>query len=201
MGLAAASGASAYSAREAFDSELLRDEDILWYAQPDPSGRITWADLFLIPFGLFWTIFSIFWVAAVFVIAVTDEPAAFLGVAFGIPFVLVGLYMLFGRFWYKRWAKKRTYYAVTSRRILALSKIWSRSLHAAFIDTIPSIKKSIREDGSGTLWFGNTPWWVTMYGNTGLEFFGAMYGESPVVFYDIKEASEVYNLVNELRNR
>jgi hypothetical protein len=108
--------------------------------------------------------------------------------------------MLFGRFWYKKWAKKRTHYAVTSRRVLSLANAFGRHLHAAFIDRIPSTKTSVGKDGIGTIWFGNTPWWVSVYGNTGMEFFGSMYGENPVVFYDIKDITEVSQLVSELRN-
>lgn len=90
---------------------------------------------------------------------------------------------------------------VTNRRVLSLTDAFGRHVYAAYIDRIPSMKTSAGKDGIGTIWFGNTPWWVSFYGNTGLEFFGWMYGEPPVVFYDIREVAEVSDLVNELRNR
>ena len=33
---------------------------------------------------------------------------------FGVPFVILGLYFIFGRFVYQRWAKQNTYYALTN---------------------------------------------------------------------------------------
>ena len=189
------------SGRDVFGTDLLRDEEVLWYAQPELSGHFTRADVFLIPFGVFWTLFSLFWTGAVLAVAISGEPAALIGALFGIPFVAIGFYMLFGRFWYKRWVKRRTHYAVTNRRIISLGNALGRHLSAAYIDRLPSMRTARHgREGVGTIWFGNTPWWVLWYGNTGMEFLGSMYGEPPVAFYDIKDVDRVVSLVDELRN-
>lgn len=41
---------------------------------------------------------------------------------------------------------------------------------------------------------------ASMYGNTGMDFFGSFGGVDILTFYDIKDADKVYELVSELRN-
>ena len=42
---------------------------------------------------------------------------------------------------------------------------------------------------------------VSMYGNTGMNFFGSFYGKDIPTFYDVSEANKVYDLVTELRQK
>jgi hypothetical protein len=177
-----------------FQEDLLKDENILWTGQPETTVFFTGADIFLIPFSLLWGGFAIFWQ-----VTVLTEGAPVSFALFGIPFVLLGLYLIFGRFIYKMWRKKNTYYAVTNRRVLVLTKLRSRNIQAAYIDTIPSISKSVRFNGTGTVRFGNPHYLASMYANTGLDFFGSFYGEDVPTFYDIKDVGKVYEMVNELR--
>jgi hypothetical protein len=41
-------------------------------------------------------------------------------VLWGVPFVVIGQYMIWGRFLYDAWLKPRTYYGITNRRVLIL---------------------------------------------------------------------------------
>jgi len=195
------------SGLEAFGDHILKDEEILWYGRPDPSVLFASGDLFLIPFTLMWGGFALAWEALVLAALLRgDERAAnggslwFMAV-FGVIFVATGLYLIFGRHIFKRIWKKRTHYAVTNRRVIALTRLLAENARAEFIDRIPAMKKAVRPDGKGTIWFGSTPWWVTMYGNTGLEFLASFWGQSPIAFYDIPSVNETYQLVNELRHR
>jgi hypothetical protein len=70
-----------------------------------------------------------------------------------------------------------------------------------FLNLIPTINARIRRDGSGSVVFGNAPWWQGSYVNTGLDFFTRGYEGEAVAFYDIRDAREVVNLVNDLRGR
>lgn len=119
---------------------------------------------------------------------------------FAFAFALLGLYFIFGRFFYKILKKKNTYYAVTTGRVLVLNTLLARSLRAAFIDTIPTIHKSVRF-GKGTITFGNRNIWVSWYENTGMDFFAWGHGQDIPTFYDIKDTEKVYRLVNELRQK
>jgi len=72
----------------------------------------------------------------------------------GIPFVIAGQYLIWGRFFYTAWRKKRVLYAVANLRIIVLSLPPMAKTITAYIDTIPVIDKEIRNDGIGTLKIG-----------------------------------------------
>ncbi|HUA40131.1 MAG TPA: hypothetical protein VMA32_01080, partial [Streptosporangiaceae bacterium] len=87
-------------------------ERLLWSGRPDPTVWLTAADMFMIPFSILWGGFAIFWE-----IGVSSGGPNF-GTIWGIPFVALGLYMIFGRFFYKKYRKKRTCYGITDQRAL-----------------------------------------------------------------------------------
>src|SRR5713101_1361627 len=144
---------------------LLAGERILWTGQPDPRRLVGGKDAYLIPFSLMWGGGAVFWEAAVLL---SGAPIFF--VLWGIPFVLVGQYLIWGRLLAKRWDKKRTVYAVTSQRVLVVR---GRSLQSAYLTQLPSIDQSTRADGSGTLEFGpGVPFGYRVWANTGMDVFG-----------------------------
>lgn len=181
---------------EQFQEDLFKDERVLWTGQPETSVHLTRADVFLIPFSLLWGGFALFWEISVIA---WGAPLIFPFV--GGLFVLMGLYMIFGRFIYKYWKKKKTYYAVTNKRILILTKLWGRNFQTTYINSIPAINKSIRSDGIGTIKFGNPSFMASMYENTGMVFFGPPGIKDVPTFYDIKDANRVYEMANELREK
>lgn len=176
-----------------FEDDLLKNERLLWVGQPDPKALFTVADIFLIPFSIFWSGFVLIFVAVI-------SKVGWFGVLFILPFVLLGVYFLVGRFIYKIWKRKNTFYAVTTRRVLILTTLFTRSLQAVFIDTIPTVHKSARF-GRGTITFGNRNFWSSLYANTGMGIFGWPYGKESPTFYDIKDVNKVFDLVNDLRNK
>lgn len=92
----------------------LRDnERLLWHGVPDPAVVFTGEDAFLVPFSIMWCAFAIFWESGVL-----SAGAPFPFGLFGIPFVVIGLYFVAGRFFYKAYRKRRTEYAITSRRAM-----------------------------------------------------------------------------------
>jgi hypothetical protein len=107
-------------------------ELLLWFGGPDPRMRFTAADAVMIPFGLGWTGFSVFWeYNAIFGMRAHFGIAPALGfTVFGIPFLAIGLYLLAGRFFFQRYTKARTGYAITTRRaiIIRLQSLQDRSL-------------------------------------------------------------------------
>ena len=181
-----------------FERDLARGERIVWTGQPDPNRYLSRADIFLIPFSLLWGGFALYWEASVLGLT-GGRPAGAVFVVFGIPFVVLALYFMVGRFFYQAWVKRNTYYALTTRRALILRQLRGRSLDAIQLGAVPSIGMSARADGSGTVTFGPTNVFDAIYGNTGLTFFRR--GIYTPAFYDIPDAQTVAKKIEELREK
>jgi len=181
-----------------FREELLKREEIVWFGQPDPSVIFSKADILIVPFSFLWAGFAFFAFGFILVATILASPAALIALIIAGPMAVVGLYITIGRFFYKKWIKRRTHYAVTDHRVLALTLGLTRRLEALELNSIPAISRSIHPDGTGTLWFGNAPWWLMLFGNSSMELL-APSGSVPVVFYDIRDAARVYELVNRMR--
>ncbi|MCX7746470.1 MAG: PH domain-containing protein [Clostridia bacterium] len=176
--------------KEVFQNDLLENEEILWTGQP-LTRVFSIIDIFLIPFSLIWGGFAISWE---FTAIHSGAPLFFC--LFGIPFVLVGLYITFGRFIYKYVNLKNTYYAVTNQRVLILSGIYKKTLQGLFMDQIPNINKTVNINGSGTLRFGITN--ANRSENTGMEIFDPV-KSTVAAFLNIEDVGKVYRLINNLR--
>lgn len=183
---------------EPFRDELRKDEKILWTGGPDPKVLFTVADLFFLPFGLIWTGMLVWMLSGIVSGPGGNSSSAPPPLWFFIPFMAAGFWILIGRFMYKVWKKKRTHYAVTDKRILIVTRSFGKHVRTAYLNTIPGITRSIGAKGIGTVRFGNSSLWSSVYANTGMEMFGAFYGEDAPTFYDIRDAEKVYKLVTEL---
>ena len=180
--------------------ELPSGETILWAGRPNPTVIFHSDDWYLIPFSLFWVAFTSFWELAVsgrVGTASKGEPSLFM-MLWGIPFIVIGQHLLWGRFLYDGWLKRRTYYGVTSRRILIVQDGWSRKTRFSYIDVLPTIQK----DGSetGTLWFG--PKYSVVAGRLqGPRSMSRFSLGDTLMFADIDDADFVYKLVLDLREQ
>ncbi len=117
---------------------------------------LTGMDAFLIPFSLLWAGFAIFWEAAV--IRVETTPLFFK--LWGVPFVLMGLYLVVGRFFVDAWSRRALRYAVTDKRIPILRQGRSTKLTALPIDRLPALTLIERQSGRGTIQFDRSqPLW------------------------------------------
>jgi len=92
-------------------------ESMLWTGRPDPRVFFTAADAYLIPFSMLWLSFTIFWEDSV----IRSGGPAFARI-FGVPFILIGVYMLVGRPIQARYVRKQTVYAITDRRAIVMSR-------------------------------------------------------------------------------
>lgn len=114
----------------------------------------------------------------------------------GIPFVLIGLYLIAGRFWFDARQRSRTVYGVTNERIVILSGIFSRQMKSLNLDTLVDVTLTERDNGTGTITFGpTTPWYM---GNVGGGWPG-MGMNMPPTFESIPAARDVYDLIHDAR--
>jgi hypothetical protein len=166
-------------------------EKILWTGKPDPSRLIGRGDAFMIPFSLMWGGFAVVWEAGVI-----GFGAPFFFMLWGIPFVVVGQYFIWGRFVYKRWDRRRTVYGLTSQRVLILR---GKSLQSVFLNDLPNINQTARIDGSGSLEFGDPgPYGYRRWANSGMDVFSP--GRGVPAFYDIPDVARVYGLIHQTRS-
>ena len=139
--------------------ELASGERLLWSGQPRGGIRLTPADAFLIPFSLLWGGFAIFWEYRVF-----QTNAPFFFRLWGIPFVLMGLYLIVGRFFVDASRRSRTYYGLTDIRILIIAGSRSRSVTSLELGRLAQLGITEHSDRSGTISFGTyigpMPGWV-----------------------------------------
>ena len=107
------------------------------------------ADLFVVPFSLLWCGFAVFWE----VLAFRGDTPWFFRV-FGVPFVLIGLYIVFGRFAVDALQRRQTSYGVTSTRVILVSGLMRETVESLPLRGISSLALTVRSDGSGDFVLG-----------------------------------------------
>ena len=121
-------------------SELGTGERLIWTGMPNPRITFHSDDWALIPFSLMFGGFTIVWET----LALADWTPS-LGragvVLWGVPFVIVGQYLIWGRFLYDGWLKRRTYYGVTNFRALIVQQGLKRKVSSAYLDSCRGSKR------------------------------------------------------------
>jgi hypothetical protein len=140
-------------------TELGASEKVLWFGQPRQGLMLRGVDAFLIPFSLLWGGFAIFWETSVIVVG---APIFF--ALFGLLFVVVGIYLIAGRFFVDARQRTRTFYALTNERVLIVSGLFSRTVKSIGLNTLGEMSVTERSDRSGTIVFGTASPFEWMYG-------------------------------------
>ncbi len=148
-----------YEATTIIQRELDPDEELLWAGRPKQGIVFRSGDIFFVPFSLLWGGFAIFWeimaIKAVPVGMKKGELEVIIFPVFGIPFVAVGLYLIFGRFFVDAMRRKRTFYGLTNKRVIIVSGLFSKKVESLNIDGIRYISFTEKSNGYGTIAFGN----------------------------------------------
>ena len=173
-------------------SRLQADEKLLWSGRPLGGFRFQSADLLLVPFSLMWGGFAIFWEWSVVSHVGADRGPPLFFALWGIPFVLVGLYLIVGRFFVDARRRESTIYGLTNRRALIISGIFGRYERSAMLAATPEI--GIKETAArrGTITFGTVPF--AFLADSG---WPGTASRLPPRFEEIEDARTVYNLVVE----
>jgi hypothetical protein len=123
--------------------ELHSDETLLWSGQPVPGIRLRPADIFFIPFSIVWCGFAVFWEASAIQMARQIGGISLFFILWGIPFVLIGLYMVVGRFYADALLRRRTYYGVTSERIIIVTGLFARQTQSLDLETLTDLSMTV----------------------------------------------------------
>jgi hypothetical protein len=167
--------------------ELGRDERLLWSGAPEQGVRLRPSDALAIPFSLLWGGFAFFWEYSVL-----QKGAPLLFGLWGVPFVLVGLYMIVGRFFGDAYLRSRTQYGVTDQRVIIVSGWINREVKNLPLASMSDITLSERPNGEGSIQFGPNPFGVPMM------FGSAMPGSGkrmPPMFDLLPKVRDVYSVI------
>ncbi|HEX8424120.1 MAG TPA: PH domain-containing protein [Pyrinomonadaceae bacterium] len=177
-------------------AQLESGEQLLWSGQPRQGLVLRPSDAFMIPFSLLWGGFAIFWEVSVIL---TGAPVFFW--LFGVPFVLIGLHLIFGRFFTDARARTHTFYGLTNDRILITSGKHGRRVQSLSLSTLGDITLDERGDGSGTITFAPANPLGRM-GNFGTwPGAGASRGQMTPRFEMIPQARKVYEMIRGAQRR
>jgi hypothetical protein len=171
---------------ETIRNELSSSETMLWSGEPRQGMFLRGSDAFLIPFSLMWGGFAIFWEVGV---VKSNAPPFF--ALWGIPFVAIGLYMIFGRFWVDARQRAKTVYGITSERIIIVSGLFSTQTKSLNLRTLTDVSLTEKANGIGTITFGPVPFWQSMYGPS----WPGTGAQSVPQFEMIADAKRVYEII------
>lgn len=175
-----------------FRNELNPGERIIWSGQPQQGFMLRTGDAIMIPFSLLWGGFAIFWE-----FGVVTSGAPFFFMLWGIPFVLIGLYIIFGRFFVDIAQRRKTYYALTNERVIIISGLFNQNIKSLELKKLPEINISTRGNGKGTITFGASHPMAWMYAGSGFPNTGR-YNIAPS-FEIIDDAKTVYQHIKRLQ--
>jgi len=146
-----------YDLEEELKPNLSSGEKLMWTGKPKTGIVFRSSDFFIIPFSLLWFGFSVFWEASVMK---TGAPLLFK--LWGIPFVLIGLYITVGRFFADAMKRANTIYGITQDRIIIKSGIFNKTVKSLNIRTLSDITLDQKSDNSGTIILGPTDFTYSM---------------------------------------
>jgi hypothetical protein len=169
---------------------LLRDaladaEVLLWSGRPAPGVRFTARDVLLVPFSLLWGGGALVWE---YLALVSHAPLIFC--LWGLPFVVVGQYMIWGRFVADARRRARTVYGLTVHRAIVAREGWPRTVASFPIDARTEVSLAESPAGRGTIRFG---------GASAAEVARLDRGAPPFAFEALPMARDVYQMIVELQ--
>ncbi len=170
------------------------DETLLWVGQPYTSRKFRPNPLVVV-FMLFWFGFAVFWTVT------ASAAGGFFGL-FGIPFLLIGGYMLYTLFIGQKKQLERTVYAVTDRRAIILSADRRGTDCTEFLfSRLPNISMEEVNGTTGTIRFlPDTPYYGTSFESPRMRRSRAANYELRSAFLAIDSVQEVYRLISEQMN-
>lgn len=154
---------------------LNANETIEWIAQPKQGLLFRKNDGCLIPFSLAWGGFVFIWE----LFAIMNQELLF--ILWGIPFVFLGVYLIFFRFIHDVFIRKKTIYALSNRRFLFKN---GDKFQAFFFSELHKIKLLKHKKGLGTILFNDVDNGPTIGFNT-----------SKLCFDYIKDAEAVHAMI------
>jgi hypothetical protein len=175
-----------------FAGRLLPGEKVIWRGRPQQGLMLARRDALLIPFSFVWGGFTVFWEFSV--LQMPNAPGIM--PLFGAVFVLIGLFLIFGRFFVDSWIRNGVFYALTDRRILILRNRPSVSFQAVSLDRLPEATLNETSNGRGAIRFGPA---LAIWNNRAMGGFGAWVPSLDPIpqFLAIEDVKKVFASIQE----
>jgi hypothetical protein len=164
---------------------LAEAEVLLWSGRPAPGVRFTARDVLLVPFSLLWGGGALVWE---YLALAARAPLVFC--LWGLPFVVLGQYMIWGRFVADARRRARLVYGLTVHRAIVAREGWPRTVASFPIDARTEISLVESAGGRGTIRFG---------GSSAVEVARLQRGAPPFAFESLPMARDVYQMILELQ--
>jgi hypothetical protein len=174
-----------------FSSYLMPGEQVIWYGEPKQGVSFSGRDAFMIPFSLMWGGFAIFWETTVI-----STRAPWFFKLWGIPFVIVGLYLIIGRFFVDAWIRRCTAYSLTDRRALVIRAAPFTKITSINLGSLSNVGLTESANGRGTIQFGDPPVYAYRQG-----WSGWMPALDQSAFIGIEDARNVFARIQSLMPR
>ncbi len=128
-----------------FSPYMESGEYVLWQGKPGKGNffsSINWA---IVVFSLFWLCFSLCWEAA----AIASGAPVFFAF-FGLPFIIIGVLMLYNGLFRHAGRRGKSLYLITNRRILVKN---GNNLSIYRAEDLSTMKIRLHKNGNGTIIF------------------------------------------------
>ena len=176
---------------------LLDNEEILWEGKPTEHTGLSSNSAYSPFFGIIWLSFSIFWTAMASVgtfSATQFSLISFVFPLFGLPFIAIGIYLVFIMPNKKGKKSGSIHYYITNYRIIIMTDTRSLAIKELSYENLGNVILTKNKNNTGNIMFSQ----LTL--NKSLAF-TANPPSLPApdnCFYKIKDAEDVYKLI-ELR--
>jgi hypothetical protein len=169
-----------------FQGRLLAGERLVWSGRPSRGIVVTSRDIFLVPFSLIWCGFAVFWT-----FGATSAGAPSFFTLWGVMFVCVGLYFVFGRFIADAWVRTDMRYAVTDQRILIARPAPFARFTVISLSHLPNVDLVESTGDRGTIRFGEMQ---SLWSNRGFSSWSPAFDPTPQ-FIAIADVRRVFDLI------
>lgn len=163
------------------------NEDVVWCDKPAKKFVFTSADIFTTLFGAVWLSFSVFWVFSAYMSTESTDGTFNIFPLFGIPFVVVGLYLLLFRHIVSFAKRKNMVYALTNKRALIVHTGKRQYVQEYRYENISNIQMKCDDNDIGSIFFLTGE---VRYNN------GRSYSSTSGIF-GIKDTKKVYKILSQ----
>ncbi|MBI2079556.1 PH domain-containing protein [Candidatus Micrarchaeota archaeon] len=118
---------------------LDEDEKVLWEGKPEFWPFFLGGSIWISLFGLIWLLF----ISPVFLLGFADPEDSSIALIFMIPFLLIGLGLVFGTPLYNLFVHKHIYYAITDKRIIIQHGIIGRDFEILDFDQVTNAQVNV----------------------------------------------------------